>query len=176
VVRSITAADTFDKWYAGRGQSRDPFRASFEGREDGHVLKVAGLLAINNGRLEINEDEILYAIQFIQWAKVQASLIFAYSTDDKLVMGIDRLRTTLIGAGLDGMVQSELYKRVTRYMDSAQMQYALEILHEMGMVQQFEERNLSSVRGRPRTRWRATELITSQGVITAVLDQWERIK
>jgi hypothetical protein len=176
VSLSQSAMSRFTDWYENRTLSRDPFRASFESREDGHVLKIAALLSVNNGASLISLEELDYAIDLIEWTKIQSSYIFAYNTDDKLVMGIDRIRNFLIAGGLDGKLQSEITKTVQRYIDGAQVRYALEIMLELDFVQCFDEKTPGASNNKSRLRWRATKAITSPGIVSTILDQWERIK
>src|SRR5690606_2971874 len=43
------ALKAFTTWYNNKTESRDPFSASFESREDAHVLRLAGYLAVDDG-------------------------------------------------------------------------------------------------------------------------------
>jgi len=160
----------FENWYRTRPENRDPFRSSFESREDAHVLRVAAFLAINDDAWEIQHNHVTRAIEIVQDAKDGGSKIFAGAgTSSRAILGVDKLRDTLMEAGLDGIAQSSITTKVRAFMDSATAKTALEILHELGMVQKFEVKNA----GRTKVIWRGTRLLTSPGAMTTILDRME---
>lgn len=160
----------FENWYRTRPENRDPFRASFESREDAHILRVAAFLAINDDAWEIQHHHITRAIEIVQEAKDGGAKIFAGAgTSSRTVLAVDKLRDTLLEAGLDGLAQSALTTKVRAYMDSATAKTALEILHELGMVQKFEVKNA----GRTKIIWRGTQMLTAPGAMTNILDKME---
>jgi hypothetical protein len=169
---SDTALKRFTAWYRTRAESRDPFRASFESREDGHVLRVAAFLAINDGAWLIQANHVSHAIAVIAQVKEDGAKIFAGAgATSKIVLGIDKLRDVLIETGLDGATQSVLTTRVRAYMDAAKLRTTLDILHELGMVQKFE--TLHAKIGRPKTIWRATNTLIAPGAVSAIMDKME---
>src|SRR5882672_3535035 len=54
--------ETFERWYGERVIHKDTDRESFESREDGHVLRLAGLFAANECCWQISGDHIQRAI------------------------------------------------------------------------------------------------------------------
>lgn len=153
-VNSI-ALKRFSSWYNARDKKRDPFRASFQSREDSHVLRVAALLAINDGGWEIQANHITAAIKVITETREDGAAIFEGSGgSSKLVLGADALRDKLLAAGMAGTTQGKLTAALQRYMNAEHLKTILAIMHELGFVQKFE--GIQVERGRPSTLWRAT--------------------
>lgn len=146
----------FAAWYRSRELRRDPFRSSFQSREDGHVLRMAAMLCINDGSWEIQVTHLTSAIQLITECREDGAKIFeGTGTHSRLIIGIDALRDLLISAGSNGRKQSELTKKLQRYMNAEEIKTALDIMHDLGMVQCFE--NVKMGRGRPTNLWRGLQ-------------------
>lgn len=154
-----SARKRFASWYRSRDKKRDPFRSSFQSREDGHVLRIAALLSINDGTWEVQANHISAAIRIVTEVREDGASIFegtgAYS---KVVLGVDALRDKLLAAGLGGIKQGELTKAMQRWMNAEHTKTALDVMHDLGMVQRFDE--VQAGLGRPSTIWRATNTLT----------------
>ncbi len=159
------ALTKFVNWYEQKPMSSDPFRSSFESREDDHVLTIAALLSINEDRWEINAHDIAHAIKIVREVKTNGYRIFegGVTTEDKLIVGIEKLREKLIEVGVVGIRQTDLYQYVRRSLDKEQFTVLLRVMHEVNMVQKFQE-NVGG-RGRKPTVWRATKLIKEKEML-----------
>lgn len=156
------ALKAFTRWYNNKDESRDPFSASFESREDAHVLRLAGYLAVDDGSWAIDAIHIRRAVDVIAEVKRDGSSIFVGGVrGDRLLNGIDLLRTKLLEVGIDGIQHNMLYHAVKHYLKNDEFTAALDVMHELGMVDRFIVDNTGA--GRKRTVWRATKLITSPG-------------
>jgi hypothetical protein len=165
-----TAKKKFSAWYKSREIKRDPFRASFQSREDSHVLRVSALLAINDGTWEIQNHHLVHAIKIITEAREDGAAIFeGTGTNNKLVLGVDALRDKLLVAGINGIKQGELTKALQRYMDAQHIKTALDIMHELDMVQRFDGINLG--RGRPVTMWRAKQSLINPRALDSIIER-----
>ena len=155
----------FRKWYNNRRQHNDPFMSSFEAREDDHVLRAAGCLCINDGIMEIQSTHIRKAIQLINEAKLRANNLFGgdFSQKARLTGAIERIRTILIESGADGLMHSDLQRRIVRHIDAKELRVLMRIMHECGMVQIFKMK-----RGE---MYRATQSIEKFGVTSEVLQK-----
>lgn len=145
----------FVQWYDHRTTNRhpDPFTESFDGREDHHVLRLAALLSLNDGRLEVTVDHIDHAIKIIKLHRQQAVALFGQqSVNNKLATGIDKLRDTIAKAGKSTVSRTQLLFAVRSYMGATELAYVLSIMHELDMIQVFEVANA----GRTRTEYRGT--------------------
>ena len=169
--RTITASDNarhhFDAWYRQRYIYRDPYRASFDSREDAHILKVAALLCINDRSFEITPGHVKYAIKLIGRAKEDGAALFesaGYRT--RRIMGLDKLRDALIAAGTSTLKHSELLLRVRPHLNGAELQAAVDIMHELNLIQKFTV--VSRSRGRPATIYRGTKLLKSRTAVSDV--------
>lgn len=152
---SAGALKAFEKWYRSRTIHRDPFRASFQSREDAHALRLAAFLCINDDVWEIQLTHILSAIKIITEVREDGAGIFeGTGSNGRVVVGIDKLRDKILAAGMSGIQQKELTKAVQPYLNAKYMKAALDVMHELGMVQQFEV-NLG--KGRPSTIWRGLQ-------------------
>jgi hypothetical protein len=163
----------FESWYGNRDEHRDPFRASFEAREDHHVLRLAGFLCVSDGLWEIQHTHVSRAIKIIRTIKYDAAGIFAAQTQiGKTVAGVDAICQRLVGAGRAGLSQTQLGGMVQRHMNREHMNLCLAIMHEHDIVQKFEVRD--GRYGKPLTLWRATKRLKLRGTQALVLREFER--
>lgn len=163
------ARKAFDKWYKSRTHYRDPFRSSFQSREDAHVLRLAGLLCINDNTWVIQHTHILAAIRCITEVREDGASIFeGTGSNSRFVVGIDKLRDKLLAAGMGGLPQRELTKAVAQFMNADHMKAALDIMQELGMVQQFQ--NIQVTRGRPTTIWRGTQALAQSKALDKIIE------
>lgn len=173
--KNITLTDTaktdFVRWYEGRDYSAtDPFTTSFEAREDHHVLRLAGLLAVNDRSFVVDAFHVRHAIRIIGAHKLSASALFGSGrADRRIVNGVDKLRDLLADAGALGLSQTELLFKLRTYLKTREMEYALTIMHELEMVAKFEIKT----GGRPKTVWRGSNKLLSRHLNEMLL---ERVK
>lgn len=162
------ARKKFERWYRSRDKKRDPFRSSFQSREDSHVLRIAALLCINDGTYELQVSHITAAIRIVTEVREDGAAIFeGTGTTSSIVFGIDAIRDKLLAAGVNGVKQGELTKHVQRFMNANEMKAALDVMHDLSMVQRFEGVQLG--KGRPVTLWRATQgLLANKAIDTIV--------
>lgn len=166
ITLNESALSRFKNWYNTRPLHEDVFRQSFEAREDGHALRLAALLAIDDGTWMIQDRHLMHAVKIITEVKQAGFELFGSPTMvDKLALSIDKLRRALVGAGVDGISQSTLSARLGRDIKAAELNIALGIMHEIGCIQKF---HVQHKMGRPLTVWRATKGINADGVIAAV--------
>jgi hypothetical protein len=144
----------FQTWYKSRDLVTDlPFLASFLSREDGHVLRMAACLAINDDTLAIDVRHIVAAIKIIAHAKAGALQIFsARGTTVRLAQGIEKISRLLIEAGGLGIAHTPLYAGVRNYMSATDFKIALEYMIELGMVMAVIEGRMADRRGGQRGR------------------------
>lgn len=172
ITLSEGAMKKFASWYRSRDIKRDPFRASFQSREDGHVLRVAALLCINDNTWEIQNSHIIQAIKIITEVREDGASIFeGTGANSKLILGIDAIRDKLLVAGINGIKQSELTKAVQRYINAEHVITALDIMHELQMVQKFQGIQLG--KGRPTTMWRATQSLLSTNALDTIFSSMD---
>lgn len=162
------AKKKFANWYRSRDIKRDPFRASFQSREDGHVLRVAALLSINDDTWEIQNHHLVNAIKIITEVREDGASIFeGTGTNSRLILGVDAIRDKLLAAGINGIKQSDLTKALQRYMDAEHVTTALDIMHELNMVQRFD--GIKVGKGRPTRLWRATQSLLSPKALDDII-------
>jgi hypothetical protein len=173
VIRvSDGARKKFSSWYKSRDIKRDPFRASFQSREDGHVLRIAALLCINDNTWEIQSTHIVTAIKIVTEVRENGAAIFeGTGTNSKIILGVDAIRDKLLVAGINGIKQSELTKALQRYMNAEHVRTALDIMHDLNMVQRFD--GIQIGKGRPTTMWRATQSLLSPKAIDTIISSME---
>lgn len=162
----------FEAWYKRRELRRDPFRKSFQSREDGHVLRIAALLCINDRAWEIQASHISAAIRIIEEVREDGATIFeGTGTHGQTIMGIDTLRDMLITGGMGGVTQAALTKRVQQWITASTVRAALDVMHEMDMVQKFT--GIKVGRGRPTTLYRATRNLIDSKSLEKVMERLE---
>ena len=79
--------------------------------------------------------------------------------------GIDKVRQELIKAGMDGVRHNNLYKSVRHKIDSKEFGTLMSLMHESGMVQQFE------IKGTRGKIYRGTNHLESVGTTGRLLGQ-----
>ena len=158
----------FRNWYARRESHRDPYRQSFESREDDHVLRMAALLAINADRHVIEAGDITRAVRIINEVKHDGAGLFAGGVvPSKIMLGIDKTREVLIESGIEGITQAKLFAKVRHQLDSTTFNTLLALMHEQQMVQKFTPQTQTS--GRPKTVWRGTTRLVEKARVDDVL-------
>lgn len=160
----------FSNWYTLRPRSLDPFKQSFEAREDAHALRIAGLLCINDGSWIINHEHIEYAIALLSEVKQTSGNIFERAeAHSKFAQGLDILRTQLITTGMDPISRSRLYIKCRSHLSNIEFLTLLETLHEFGAIQRFE---LREARGRPTEYIRGTDVLMKRGLGEAIMERF----
>lgn len=159
-------------WYKSKPEHLDPFRASFETREDDHVLRLAGCLAINDYSWAITEEHVRTSIRIINEVKEDGARIFSGGlVSDERLRAIDRVRRELINVAPGVVSQSDLLKSVKNFIKSRELRIVLDVMHELGMVTRF---SLPGKPGnRPTTAWRATNIIADENAIANIIDGME---
>jgi len=169
IALSEGAMSKFKTWYKNRELKRDPYRASFQSREDSHILRVAALLCVSDGTWEIQANHIATAIKVVIETREDGAAIFeGTGTNSKLVLGVDAIRDKLLAAGVGGIRHSDLSKSVQRFMDAEHARTALDVMHELQLVQKFE--NVTVGRGRPTTIWRAKQGLIASNALDTILN------
>lgn len=161
---SDAAKQAFTRWYTKRPLHVDDFRAGFESREDAHVLRLAGLLSINDDSWIIQRNHITAAIKIIEHCKATASTLFeGGNARSKWIMGVVAIRDRLLQSGTDPLPRSQLYLACRRYIDNAEFAAVLDVMHELAMIQRFEIPKQG--KGRPVELIRGTTGLTKGGVV-----------
>lgn len=159
----------FSTWYKGRDTKRDAFRASFQSREDAHVLRLAALLSISDGLWEIQAHHISIAIRVITETREDGATIFeGTGTNTRLVLAADTIRDKLLAVGVGGIKQGDLTKSLQGRANADEIKTILNVMHDLGMVQRFE--NIQVGRGRPVTLWRALQSLLNTKAVDEVIE------
>lgn len=140
ILVNEAALAKFRAWYADRDlNENDSFVQSFEAREDHHILRCAGLLAVNDRSYVIDSYHISHAIKLITDCKERASEIFGNTkANRRFIAGIDKLRTVLQEAGSLGLTKTELVFKTRSYLSKQELDFTLANMHELEMVSIFE--------------------------------------
>ncbi len=168
------ARKLFSDWYQRKAENIDPFRASFESREDDHVLRIAALLAVNDGAWLIRSSNVRYAIQLVKQVKDDASNLFAGTgADDKTLYAIEKLRTLFLSTDPGKpLTRTEVYQEVRSYVNRHSLGAILKVMHELQFIQAFELEKEGP--GRKRTIYRATIALQDRGSIRTIMEHMEQ--
>jgi hypothetical protein len=170
ITLTDNALVTFRAWYTKRSRALDPYKQSFEAREDAHVLRIAALLCINDGSWEVEPRHLAHAIKLVASVKNDSAMIFeGAEIRTKYTSGLDAIRSALISTGMDPVARGILHRKVRHHLHQDEINMLLDVLHELGAVQQFTHQG---DRGRPTQFFRGTELLLTQGLAQAVLDKF----
>jgi hypothetical protein len=176
IEQPITLTDAgmtaFTRWYKARTRSLDVFKLSFEAREDAHVLRVAALLCINDGSWRIDQTHVSRSIKLIDSVKDTSKDIFeSGDLRSRHAYSLDRIRSTLISAGMDPVPRNELFRKARGKLSYNELTGLIEVLHEIGAIQRFISPPEHG-RGRPVEYFRGTNLILGRGLGEQVLDRF----
>ena len=165
------AMAAFRVWYHNRTHALDPYRQSFEAREDAHVLRIAALLCINDDTWEVQRHHIAKSIALIRGVKDGSALIFeGAESRTKFAAALDAIRAILISTGMDPVARSVISRKVRHWITFEESQLLLEVMHECGAIQRFTHR--TGERGRPTEYFRGTELLLAKGLGEQVLEKF----
>lgn len=165
-----TALRVFRSWYGRRKPSSDAYRASFESREDAHILRVAAFLCINDGSWEIQAPHLKVAIRIIDEIKQSSAKLFNHEAErSKIVQGIETARGVLLANELDPIPRSKLWLKCRNHLDHAEFTAMLDVLHEIGAIQRFIMKHDGA--GRPIDLIRATKLLAGRGLIDQLTER-----
>ena len=166
---SEKAKEYFVRWYGRRRLSSDPFRSSFESREDSHALRLAGLFCINDDTWIIQHQHIVAAVKLITEVKESGATLFEpVSEQTDWLLATDCIRTMLIEAGASPIARAVLYRAVRRHITNEQFTVLITTLHEMLLIQRFNSRDIVKRAGRPTELIRATTAFLAPQALTAV--------
>jgi len=167
---TAVARKQFATWYEERKVTTDPYGASFQAREDHHILRLAGLLSASDGSWEIDDHHIAHATAVIGHVRSTGSQLFGTGVAaSRTYTLVDRLRGALVQAGRTGTSQSTLSAICRKVGTAQEVTDILTIMHEMNLVQKFNIE--SGERGRPVTMYRATRSIIHAKVLDDVVEQ-----
>jgi len=165
-----TALDLFSEWYRTREHSTDPFKQSFEAREDAHVLRVAALLGINDGSWEIKHRHIHLAIKLVDEIKLASGMVFEHGImRTKYAAAFDVIRGLLVSKGMDPVARHILQRKCKYWIHSSELSILMETMHQFGTVQRFQS---MPDRGRPTEYFRGTEKLLEKGMGEKILDHF----
>ena len=171
IVLTDGAMSSYRKWYNSRKRSLDPFRQSFEAREDSHILRVAALLCINDDTWRIDHHHIGKGVQLVTELKHDSGLIFeGTEMRTKYATSLDSIRALLISAGMDPIPKAELSRRCRRNLPIDEFNALLEVLHEIGAVQRFIDKQQE--RGKPAEYYRGTSILLARTLGEQVLEKF----
>lgn len=163
------ARQQFTHWYESRVIANDAYGASFQAREDHHILRLCGILAAADGSWEINEHHVTHATSVIQYVKHSGSALFGTGVESNRTYAlVDRIRGALVSAGRSGLSQTALSSICRRHGSPEDQRLVLQIMHEMQLIQVFSVE--TGERGRPTTMYRAVRSLTSPRAIETVVD------
>jgi hypothetical protein len=171
IVLTPQAISAFRVWYGKRVRALDPYRQSFEAREDAHVLRIAALLSVNDQTWKVSAYHISKAVQLVSGVKDGSSLIFENTeARTKYAAALDSIRSSLISTGMDPIARSTLHHRTRIWVNTEQLNSILEVLHEIGAVQRFTHK--TGERGRPVEYYRGTDILLAKGLGETVLEKF----
>lgn len=162
------ALRAFSDWYRRRTLHKDPFNASFETREDAHVLRIAALLCVNDASWVIQTGHITQAVRLIDDVKTGAQMLFnGTGARGKWYLGVEALRDALL-VSAEPITRSKLFLKVRKYIDNAEFNALLDTMHESGMIRRSVGHHDGA--GRPSELIIGTDLLRARNMIDRVLE------
>jgi hypothetical protein len=145
-----SAVELYQQLYIqhSRTDHQGSFLPSFYSRWSTHVLKCAGLLAINRGGEEVTGEDLSTADTLIRTAGEHGDRVFNRGRDQQL-KSIDAVKRVLVRQGMNLSSLTELSRKV----GTTNLRPILDTLQDLDMIQAVE---VKGVRGRPTLLYRAT--------------------
>ena len=171
ITLNKSAMKIYTDWYNKRTEPADEYYKSLFARSDDHVLRLAACLCINDETFQIQARHLDYAISCINNAIARGGKLFAVDSMEnkaRLLSVIDKIRSELIKAGMDGIQHALLYRKVTRKVDTNEFKMIMVIMHEAGCVQRF---SIKPDIGKPKTVYRGTHALESPGLSSDLLSR-----
>lgn len=138
---SDSGVQRYSRWYSKRRYSTELYSRTFESREQDFVLKLAGLLAVNDLTFEITKQHIDLAIKIINNVKDKINLLFDNTLNDTKNNDYDKviikIQQVLRASGENGIYHSDLYNKVKSYCTINEYQYIINVMHELGMLYKY---------------------------------------
>jgi len=142
------------KWYGTRTFNADTYSRSFESREDSHVLRLAGTLALSQLKSSIGLSEVELALYAISRAKKSGRSIFKSAVSNlRLANGLDKIREVLLKRGLNGINNKELHLRVRYLLGTMDYNGVMDILIDTGAVRMYQVSNRRSEKSSRFTKY-----------------------
>lgn len=160
----------FTSWYESRPIHKDAYRESFESREDAHILRFAGLFAINEAHWQINEDHLSRAIATVSAIKKAGTDLFTGGqVEHRDVKLLHKIRNLLLTAGDSGVSLTE-FNRALRLSGRAsdEVRTLLRTMHELDLVKKYE---LEQAKGRPKTLYVRTMYLENEAFLKDVMQR-----
>lgn len=160
---------TFRKWYDNRNTHRDVYRESFESREDSHVLRVAGLLCINERYWIIQDDHIRRAINLIaEYKRYGTELFTGQRAEKRDVRLLRKVREEILAHGTVGIARGLLYRRCNiTGGGGVELRSIVATMHELDLIKVLEV----STTGRPKEMLVATEYLKNDLLLEEVANK-----
>jgi hypothetical protein len=172
------AKRAYVRWYARHStQLREgDYAPAFASRQPDHVLKLAGLLALNRQSAIIDECDVRAAQCVVDTCARAGSAVFGSveesrerTRNDVLESRITDLFRILEHGGTDWVSQATLTQRFAHRLNARGLRNILDAMHDLRMVQRAE----STGKGRTTTLWRGTTLLREvpTGVLLSMVDK-----
>jgi uncharacterized protein DUF3987 len=167
-----TALAAFSEWYTTREHSTDPYKQSFEAREDAHVLRIAALLCINDGSWEIRTKHIRYAIELVASIKQASGTVFEQGImRTKYAAAYDLIRTQLLSSGNDPIPRHVLQRKCRYWLQLDELNSLVLVMHEYGVLQRYMTAPENN-RGRPTEYYCGTDKLLEKGMAEHILNRF----
>ena len=137
--------------YSGLSDGKPGLRGAMLARAEAHVRRVAALYAVLDLAPEVRRDHLLAALAV--WDYVEASVRYVFRGEALGDPDADEVLAELRRAGDGGLTRAELRDRFGRHWSSDRLGAAAGLLEERALVVRSQE----SGRGRPATRYRASD-------------------
>lgn len=161
--------NTFTQWYRGRQPHKDVYRESFESREDSHVLRLAGLMCVNERHWQINDDHIRRAINLVAEYKRYGTELFTGTRAEKRdIRLLRKVREQILAVGSVGIGRGELYRRCyTNGGAATELRSIVSVMIELDLVKVYEV----TTRGRPKELLVGTEYLKNDLLLEEVANK-----
>lgn len=161
------AKHTFTGWYTERPLHKDTYRESFESREDGHVLRLAGLMAANERQWLISDDHVRRAIGLVATLKRCGTDLFTGGEIERYDLKVLRkMRAEILSAGAGGISRSDLYSALfVSGRGRQEFHTLLNTMHELELVRAVDV----PTKGRTKRMFIATEYLKNELLLQEVV-------
>ena len=171
IALTKAAIASFTFWYNRRPTFADPFRESFQSREDAHVLRFAAFLCINDRRWVIDKTDIHRACKIVAHIREQAAALFELGGEQsEIVIAADKIRATLLAHGSAGIPMATLTNRMSHKVPAGTVRHLISLMHDLQLVhlQEITKRAPGGRKARTQVVY-ATQAMKHQRALDEVL-------
>lgn len=148
----------------------DAYTASFASRQQDHVLRVAGLLAVNSKEYQITEYTLRAAIRIVDDVRAMGLTVFGGGhPESRITKAVNKMASILIKNGTVGIMRSDLRNKMRPIVSLQEFNDIIDLCIEAGVIYAAQVPQATG-QGRPATYYFAGKKLKDERVRDDVIE------